>query len=417
MNGVVAKTSAQGQTSSFEVGSTRGRSRRYSGASPKLPLLIRRVLARFLNVHILASLKWLLRAVSGQGRKPSDEESLNAAAGWLLEAQKVSGGGYAHSFNLLYGWQPPYPETTGYILPTLRELHCRSGNEAYRASISTAMRWLVSIQLSDGSFSDLKGQPQVFDTGQILIGFNDIAQNAPDLVDLDALRRAAHWLCSVQECDGSFIRNAYNGIPHAYYSRVGAALAVAGRLLDDAAVREAGIANLRWTVAQQQENGFFRHLSFDSSPPFLHTMVYVIEGLLDGAVESGDVSFYDAAVRFADRLRRIAETRDGVLRSQYWEDYTVANRERCLTGVAQWAGTAFRLSRETGDVGWSRLGCESLDFLKIRQILSRDRCLNGGLPGSAPIYGRYMRGAIPNWGVKFFIDAIIEKQKSEASCS
>jgi hypothetical protein len=302
-------------------------------------------------------------------------------------------------------------------LPTLLELHRQTGLGAYRASIAAAMQWLVSIQRTDGSFSDLNGQSQVFDTGQILIGFNDMVQHAPDLADLDALRRAAHWLRGIQERDGSFVRNAYNGIPHAYYSRVGAALAVAGRLLGDAAIREAGIANLQWTVAQQQENGFFSHLSFDSSPPFLHTMVYVIEGLLDGAAETGDASFYRAAVRFADRLRRIAETRDGVLRSQYRDDYTVANRERCLTGLGQWAGTAFRLWRETGDLGWGRLGREALDFLKTRQISSRDRRLNGGLPGSAPIYGRYMRGAIPNWGVKFFIDAILEKQKSEASCS
>jgi len=343
---------------------------------------------------------------------------MTAAADWLLEAQRAGGGGgYAHSFHFLNGWQPAYPETTGYILPTLRELYRRTGNEAYRESIAAAARWLVSIQRPDGGFPDLAGQPQVFDTGQILIGLNDLAQHAPELADRDALRRAARWLCAVQERDGSFVRHAYNGIPHSYYSRVGAALAVAGRVLGDTAIREAGIANLRWTVAQQPDNGFFRHLSFDASPPYLHTMAYVIEGLMDGAEETGDALFHVAAVRFADRLRGIAETRDGVLRSQYFADYTVANRERCLTGVAQWAGIAFRLSRATGDDGWFRQGREALDFLKRRQILSRDRRLRGGLPGSAPWFGRYMRAAIPNWGIKFFIDAIIEKQHSEAGRS
>lgn len=357
----------------------------------------------------------ILRASLRRGRIRGDAEHLRAAADWLLAAQRAGGeGGYAHSFHLLYDWQPAYPETTGYILPTLRALHRRTGNEAYHRSVAAAARWLVSIQNPDGSFPDLAGRPQVFDTGQILIGLNDLAEHEPELGDLDALRRAARWLCAVQERDGSFVRHAYNGIAHSYYARVGAALAVAGRILNDAAIRDAGISNLRWTVAQQSDNGFFRHLAFEKEAPYLHTMSYVIEGLLDGAEETGDESCRGAAVKFADRLRTIAETRDGVLRSQYRDDYTVANRERCLTGVAQWAGIAFRLFTATRDGGWARQGHESLDFLKRRQILSRDPRLNGGLPGSAPIHGRYMRAAIPNWGVKFFMDALMLADASGA---
>jgi hypothetical protein len=356
-----------------------------------------------------------LRASLRRGRIRDDAEHLLAASDWLLAAQRAGGGGYAHSFHLLYGWQPAYPETTGYILPTLRVLHCRTGNGAYHRSIAAAAQWLIAIQNPDGSFPDLAGRPQVFDTGQILIGLNDLAEHAPELADVDALRRAARWLCSVQERDGSFVRYAYNGIPHSYYARVGAALAVAGRILNDAAIRDAGIANLRWTVAQQSDNDFFRHLAFENEPPYLHTMAYVIEGLLDGAKETGDEAFRAAAVRFAERLRTIAETRDDVLRSQYRDDYTVANRERCLTGVAQWTGIAFRLFAATGDEGWARQGHESLAFLKARQIFSRDPRLHGGVPGSAPISGRYMRAAIPNWGVKFFMDALMLADASGAA--
>lgn len=360
------------------------------------------------SVAALKNAPVLWRAAVKRDDTASDAERIAAAADWLLAAQHESGGGgYAHSFHLLHGWQPPYPETTGYILPTLWEAHRRTGRKAYRESVAAAARWLLSVQRADGGFPDLHGNPQVFDTGQILIGFNALAQHAPEYADLDALRRAAQWLRSVQEPDGSFVRHAYNGIPHAYYSRVGTALAVAGRVLDDRAVREAGIANLRWTCAQQSDNGFFRHLAFNDEPPFLHTMVYVIEGLLDGAAETGDQAFFDTALRFASRLRSIAEGRDGILRSQYAEDYSVANPEKCLTGLAQWAGMAFRLVSSTGDSGWSRQARNALDFLKKWQIFSRDRRLHGGLPGSAPIHGRYMRAAIPNWGVKFFLDALL----------
>lgn len=362
----------------------------------------------------LAQAPVLWRA-SVRGREASDSEHLTAAAAWLLAAQRAAGGGgYAHSFHFLHGWQPAYPETTGYIIPTMRELHRRTGVEAYRESMIRTARWLASIQREDGSFADLNGRPQVFDTGQILIGLNDLARHASDVVDLNVLRRSAKWLRSVQESDGSFVRHAYNGRPHAYYARVGAALAAAGGILGDPSVREAGLANLRWTVAQQSANGFFRHLSFENEPPFLHTMVYAIEGLLDGAAETGEASFFDAAVAFAGRLRTVAEKRDGVLRSQYFDDCTVSNGEYCLTGVAQWAGVAFRLFRATKDDGWASQGRAALAFLKRRQIRCSDQRLDGGLPGSAPWHGRYMRAAIPNWGVKFFIDAILEAERCEA---
>jgi hypothetical protein len=143
----------------------------------------------------------------------------------------------------------------------------------------------------------------------------------------------------------------------------------------------------------------------------------VIEGLMDGAAETGDTLLFDAAAAFATRLRAIAETRDGVLRSQYFEDCTVANPERCMTGVAQWAGVSLRLFRATKDDGWARQGRAALAFLKRRQIRCGDPRLDGGLPGSDPWYGRYMRAAIPNWGVKFFIDAMLEADRCEADNS
>ncbi len=361
---------------------------------------------------IRAPILW--RATTSRGQARSDDEHLLAAADWLLEAQRaVDGGGYAHSFHLLRGWQPAYPETTGYILPTLCAVAARTDRGVYRDSVGAAVRWLRSIQAADGSFADLSGRPQVFDTGQILIGFNGLLVNAPDLANLGTARRAALWLCAMQEPDGSFVRGAYNGIPHSYYTRVGAALAVAGRLLADDRIREAGLNNLRWTVAQQQANGFFRHLSFDASPPYLHTMVYVIEGLLDGYDETAEAALFDAAWTFAEKLREVTR-RDGILRSQYKADYGVANAGKCLTGLAQWAAVAFRLSRHLKDAAWYRTGSAVLEFVKSQQFFCRDARLRGGLPGSDPIWGSYMRASLPNWGVKFFIDAINEKQKSGA---
>lgn len=359
----------------------------------------------------------LLAAVRrGQGQPASDAAHLRAAVGWLLQAQRAAGqgahrGGYAHSFHLARGWQPAYPETTGYIIPSLHRVaglfaDDQSLADNLRASIAQAVTWLKHVQHPDGAIPDLAGATQVFDTGQVLIGFNYLAERAPELADMDVLRRASRWLAAVQERDGSFVRHAYNGIPHSYYSRVGASLVTAGRIAGDKAVVDAGLANLAWTLRQQQPGGFFDHLSFDREPPFLHTMVYAVEGLLMGYAETGDVAFLDSTSRFCSPL--LEASAGQVPFSQYNADFTPANRERCLTGVAQWAGVCLELAALRGDERYRAAGIQAVEYLKTRQIMATgDARLFGGLMGSDGPMGTYMRLAIPNWGVKFLIDALL----------
>lgn len=359
----------------------------------------------------------LLAAVRfGQGRTTDADAHLRAAVAWLLEAQHAAGegpedGGYAHSFHLAHGWRPAYPETTGYIIPSLHRAAIRFADnrplaDSLRASIARAVSWLRRVQRADGAIPDLHGASQVFDTGQVLIGFNYLAEHAPDLADMDVLHRAARWLATIQERDGSFVRHAYNGIPHSYYSRVGAGLISAGRITGESAFRDAGLANLAWTIRQQQPNGFFAHLSFDHEPPFLHTMVYVVEGLLMGFAETRDPACLAAAMRFCGGLLDASARQ--VPFSQYNADFTPANRERCLTGVAQWAGVCLELGALLDHDLFRGSADQAIGYLKTRQIMAGgDRRLVGGLMGGDGPFGAYMRLAIPNWGVKFLVDALL----------
>jgi hypothetical protein len=218
------------------------------------------------------------------------------------------------------------------------------------------------------------------------------------------MRRAAHWLRAQQEPDGSFVRNAWRGA-RSYYARVGAALLRAGRLLQDDEMVEAGRRNLRCTLARQRPNGFFDALSFDDGPPFLHTMIYVVEGLLDGHEDTGDAALLAGALRFTAPLAEAAG-RDGLPRSRYRDDFCAVDRELCLPGLAQWAAQCFRLEA-LGHKDYEAPGRRALAALRDRQIVSADRRLDGGLFGSAPAWGRYLRLALPNWGAKYLIDAFL----------
>ena len=348
--------------------------------------------------------------IATRQRGPVDDDAAHLRLGvaWLLAAQRAGGGGFAHSYHVLDGWQPAYPETTGYILPTLHRLHLLWGDAGLCDAVATAARWLEKIQAKDGSFLDLSGQRQVFDTGQILIGFNYLARHAADLISPDAHRAAARWLGGIQAADGSFVAFAYKGRPHAYYSRVGAALIDAGQILGEPAIEAAGRRNLDWTIGQQQANGFFKFASFDERPAFLHTIVYVLEGLLDGHAATGEPHYLAAARACAEHLYD-ASRRDGLLRSQYAEDFSVANAEYCMTGLAQWAGVCQRLAGAGETRAWIGQANASIAFLKAHQIRSRREHLNGGLMGSVPMWGRYLTGSIPNWGIKFFLDALLDR--------
>lgn len=341
-------------------------------------------------------------------RRRSDPQHLEAAVGWLINAQTPTGG-FGHSFHLTRGWRAPYPETTGYILNTFLELHRRGWGGDVMPSVRRAAGWLCSIQAADGSFADLEGVPQVFDTGQILGGLVDLIQTPGEASDVvrAAAERAAGWLVSGQEEDGRFVRFSYNKRPHAYYSKVGAALMAAGKALHNERFWDAGRRQVKWTLQQQRAEAWFDHMSFDDRPPLLHTMIYVLEGLLDAEKTDPETRTSTAVIRFAEFLARVAEKRDGTLRSRYNSDLTVAQRSLCLVGLAQWAGVCFRLWDMTRNDLFLREGRNALNRVKKSQSFVSEPALHGGVPGSFPISAEYMRFAFPNWAVKYLIDALL----------
>lgn len=363
-----------------------------------------------LGLSVARHAPWWLGYATARRHNSSDETHARAAVDWLLFAARQGGDGVAHSLHLARGWLPAYPETTGYIIPTLLLAAGRYGwAEAETAAIA-AWNWLRGIQRNDGGFVDLAGQPQVFDTGQILIGLNMLCARGVPGADA-AAAKAADWLCRQQAADGSFVRHAYNDQPHAYYARVGAALVEAGQRLGLAKVGAAGLRNLEWTLGQQATDGWFRHMSFAKHPPFSHTIVYTLEGLLAGHRLSGDQRLLAAVVSLSRALRVRISADGGVIRSQYREGLVAVDDQVCVTGLCQWAAHCFRLSR-LGDpelaTKFASEGRRSLEAAKALQMHSPLAALHGALPGSVPLAGRYMRFALPNWGVKFFLDALLE---------
>ncbi len=331
-----------------------------------------------------------------------NDSHLQIAADWLLYMQNEDGG-YSRKFSFITGRDKSYIETTGYIVPTLLQLP----QEKYKNSALEAGEWLLKIQNRDGSFSEIdNNQPFVFDTGQVLLGLNALYLYTQDQRYKQALIKAAHWLVEVQEEDGSWQRFAYNRQKHTYYSRVAYALYEAGELSEIEIFKQNALKNVEWVISNQLPNGFFRYASFlETAPPFLHTIVYVLEGLLDIYNKTKEEKVLDAVLKNATKLKEAGVQRDFILCSQYDETFDCVNKERCITGLAQWAGVALRLYGLTNDESFLQSASTTLFYLKAKQI--RSSSMQGGFSASIPFWGRYGGFDFVNWSNKFFIDALL----------
>ncbi|WP_157971728.1 prenyltransferase/squalene oxidase repeat-containing protein [Halorussus litoreus] len=344
----------------------------------------------------------------------SNREHLDETMRWLFRSQDATEtGGSAASYNPILGWDAAYPETTGYLIPTLYEYGARFDSPEATRRARRMARWVLATQTPSGGFPrgvapDSGTPPSVFNTGQILLGLVRAYEETGDDELRDAIGRAGRWLASVQHDEGYWDVYDYKDAVHSYSSRIGWALLAAGDAVGEDAFRDAGVANLSWVASRQRENGWFDDAGFEpGDAPFLHTIAYTVRGLLEGAVRANDEELFAVARESADRLLAVQE-RDGALRGAYDAAWN-GSSYYCLTGNAQAAVIWLRLAELTGDARYRSAAEREVEFLKtVHRIADSDSPpVRGGLAGSRPIWGPYQRLRYPNWAAKFFADALL----------
>lgn len=354
----------------------------------------------------------------------ADADHLWAAASWLERAQDaMTDGGVCGRYGLDSGWTSSYPETTGYIIPTFLALAGESGGERFVARARRAVEFLLACQAPDGWFPggeihEGMGQPAVFNTAQILHGLTSWHARTGDENVLAAARRAGDWLLSVQDDDGAWRRFVYLGVPAAYSAHASCWLAEFGEHVADARYLEAARRHLDWVLAKQDpDTGWFDLCGFSAEDHahrvgLTHTIAYTLAGALRSSEilhhAAGIKAVARAAAAVAHRLQ-LSKRLPGVL-DHNWK---ARSHFICLTGNAQMALVWDRLFWLTGDGGFLNAALLALDGVKAAQLMrNRAPGLRGGVPGSAPMWGRYLSLACPNWPAKFFVDALLAKRET-----
>lgn len=295
--------------------------------------------------------------------KPSYEKAMD----WFKNNRVENEGIIVHTK------QPvSYAEVTGYFIPTLYQW-----NEKELARSCT--KWLLSIQMPDGSFPAPDGVPYTFDTAQIMRGLC-AALGDVDGVE-ESLRKACDWMLTQIEANGRLVTpstelwtDIANDLIHTYALPP---LAEAGRLLNVPEYEEKAKFVLEYYKKQETLVPFNR---------LSHFHAYAMEALC----EMGELELARQGMTDVEHCQRA----DGSIPAYPDVDWI------CSTGMAQYA------------IVWYALG-DKVRADKAISYLEKIQNKSGGFNGSYGKGAQYIAGAEISWGVKYFLDAYRLKLQSE----
>lgn len=396
--------------------------------------MIRPLIRRVLSPVLEAKRRWELPAAAkAEARKdklglPRKDSGIDAAVreaiSWLCRAQDSSSthdGGVARHFSLVSGWGPSYPETTGYIIPTILTYARQTTDADMIIRVKRMLDWCLSIQFPNGAFQGgiIGAEPLVpvtFNTGQILLG---LAAGAKEFGEpyRSSMNRAADWLVKTQDGDGCWRKNSS---PFAalgektYDTHVAWGLFEAARVEPKKDYEKAGVANVRWALTQQRPNGWFMNCCLtDPSAPLTHTLGYALRGVLEAYRFTADEQFLSAARKSADGLLS-ALGPDGFLPGCLSSDWKPAARWACLTGTVQISYCWLDLYRITGETRYKDAARAANHYVRRTQDVNGRPEVRGAIKGAFPLDGDYGTNQYLSWAAKFFVDAnLLEKEICE----
>jgi hypothetical protein len=322
--------------------------------------------------------------------------ALEKALGFLgrsIDVNEGRGSSHSYSFwmNPADGWHYAYPETTGYLLPTMKKVE--ELDTEWTRKLESCAQWLVDIQDEAGWWYGglfRENGPSVFNTAVIAEGMI----NSGYLYQYnDSICRAMDWVVLQQEDDGSFVKHAYvKGHFPTYFTMVAAALIRAGLSLNRSDWLTAGERCLEALLPRIKSNPMQGAGFHPDKPAFLHTVAYTLEGWQYAlTLLQRDQHHVKAWLDDFEQVWKEGGRWPGAL----WPDnYTF----QCWTGVVQ------MLLCFINDRGWQPWMNDVLEQVLASQATKGPAM--GALPGSSPFWGPYQRLRYPNWATRYLVEVL-----------
>ena len=351
-----------------------------------------------------------------------DIDHITAASDWLKRAQDANDdGGFSGRYSLKKGWASSYPETTGYIIPTLISLSTEFNDQNYIERAKKAIDFLLSLQLKEGGFpggetKENISEPSMFNTGQIINGLLEWYKFSKEEKVIDAAIKAGNWMVSTQEEDGSWKRFTYLNQVVSYSSHSTCWLADLGNCTNNNKFLKSAFRHFEWVLSNQnKETGWFNLSGFfekdnNEKRAVTHTIAYTLWGILYMAEIFNRQDGIDAVEKAASNIADVQE-RNKILPGIFDYRWNLRSSFSCMTGNAQMALIWLKLYQLKKNKKFLNAAVKAIDSVKkVQNLTSSNEGIKGGIPGSYPIWGDYIFMAFPNWAAKFFIDAVLSKK-------
>lgn len=365
-----------------------------------------------------------VRPVTGGG-----ERAAKAAVQWLLRAQAATPDdgislGYFPT-DVAGGWMPSYPETTGYIIPSLLEYAALVGSAQIRERALAAARWECEVQMASGAVQGgpvcdpSRQQAAVFNTGMVLQGWSAAWRASREDRFLESALKAARFLVNDLDDDGHLRTHGPFVTPariKTYNVLCAWGLLLTARNSGEGAFEAAAVRMAEAALGQQRPNGWFANNDLvDPARALTHTIGYTLQGLLEVGALTGRADFIVAARKGAEAVvPRIKP--NGYLAGRFDRNWDPAVASVCLTGSAQLAVVMYRLDELAGDHLLRPHADRLVNFLKAVQPRGcSDPAIDGAIGGSFPLMGEYMSAGYPNWACKYFLDAVMLQSRAHAA--
>lgn len=348
------------------------------------------------------------------------EHHLELTADWLMHSIEKGRGGSCAFFTPLLGWSRPYPETTGYLIPTLISISDALDNHKYSAAALRIGQWLLDIQSQDGSwhgglFPSTSSKGSVFNTGQILKGMMALFQFTGDHVFLSAADRGANWLASGMDKYGLWPASDYRASETpSYYTHVAWPMLEVWKITQSLSQRTAAERFLDMALKRKLTNGAIAKWGFeDSGSAFTHNIAYTIRGFQESSRLLADYSKYGRPMEeILEFFVKKSELSNGRVPGEFDESLVGVKKYVCLTGNAQLAICILLMEQQQPDLRLVNAASKMVDFIGSVQAKGRFlKSIRGSVAGSYPLWGRYMFMRYPNWSAKFYCDSLLLLKK------
>lgn len=351
---------------------------------------------------------------------------------WIDESFKATkDGGSSAYYSLSSGWKASYPETTGYLIPTMYNYAKYRNNQYWTKLACKAADWLVSIQQPEGGWQglqvDVECEPRVFNTAMILKGLIAAYQETGDNKYLQSAINGMRWVLSKIDSNGLFLEN--NPVPGGNSADT---LALACTLMviqyvsgdEQRDATDVVKKSLDAHIVLQQPNGWFDKCSFSDTyqgTALLHHLGYTLDGLILSSEYLADEKYFKIALVSAERLLQKFETEKSLpaFINKDWSTYYDICKNKnslCLTGLSQVAIVFERIYHKTNN---TRYRAASEGIIKLVAAIcnrnSREKGLAYGVAGSYPVYGNYQKYKIVNWAAKYHADSVLMNLNNSAS--